>query len=77
MIDTPMKNICKEVNKKLFHSFYRYLYALAAGPLKNTQLIVVDKEYYPPDTGEVIVADRYMTPSEPEHPPLISYYRGA
>lgn len=71
-----MKNIGEEVNKELFQSFYRHLYAMAAGPLKATQLIIVDKEYYPPDKA-VSVVDRFMTPADPDHPPLISYYRGA
>jgi len=77
IIDTPMKNIGEEVNRDIFQAFYRYLYDLATGALRNTQLIVVDKEYYAPEDGQVEVFERFMTPSEPEHPPLISYYRGA
>jgi hypothetical protein len=76
IIDTPMKNIGEEVDKDLFQAFYRYLYTMAAGPLKGTQMIIVDKEYYAPDDG-IEVMDRYMTPADPAHPPLISYYRGA
>jgi hypothetical protein len=76
IIDTPMKNIGEEVNKDLFQAFYRYLYTMAAGPLESTQMIIVDKEYYAPDDG-IEVMDRYMTPADPAHPPLISYYRGA
>lgn len=76
IIDTPMKNIGEEVNKDLFQAFYRYLYTMAAGPLKGTQMIIVDKEYNAPDDG-IEVKDRYMTPEDPAHPPLISYYRGA
>ena len=77
IIDTPMKNIGEDVNEDLFRSFYSYLYDLAAGPLNRTQLIIVDKEYYePPEELGIPVFERFMTPSDPSHPPLISYYRG-
>lgn len=76
IIDTPMKNIGEEVNEDLFRAFYGYLYGLAADVLRDTQFIIVDKEYYAPDQKGVTVFDRYMTPSDPQHPPLISYYRG-
>jgi hypothetical protein len=77
IVDTPMKNIGEEVNEDLFRSFYGYLYDLAAGPLNGTQFIVVDKEYYgPPEEHGISVFERFMTPSDPDHPPLISYYRG-
>jgi hypothetical protein len=76
IIDTPMKNIGEEVNEDLFRSFYRYLYASAAGPLRSLQFVIVDKEYYAPEIGGVDVNERFMTPDDPQHPPLISYYRG-
>jgi hypothetical protein len=71
-----MKNIGEEVNEDLFRSFYRYLYASAAGPLRSLQFVIVDKEYYAPEIGGVDVNERFMTPDDPQHPPLISYYRG-
>lgn len=77
IIDTPMKNIGEDVNRDIFNSFYNYLYTLAETSLADTQFILVDKEYFPPDEYEVAVYERYMTPDEAEHPPLISYYRGA
>lgn len=76
IIDTPMKNIGEEVNEDLFRSFYHYLYGLAATVLHETQFVIVDKEYYAPDVDGITVFERYMTPTDPEHPPLISYYRG-
>jgi hypothetical protein len=76
IIDTPMKNIGEEVNKDLFRSFYTYLYKLASGSLANTQLIVIDKEFFPDSEHETSSFERYMTPDDPEFPPLVSYYRG-
>jgi hypothetical protein len=76
IIDTPMKNIGEDVNEDLFRSFYSYLYALAAGPLRSVQFVVVDKEYYPPKFPGIVINERFMTPDDPQHPPLISYYRG-
>lgn len=77
IIDTPMKNIGEDVNQDIFNSFYNYLYALAETSLSDTQFIIVDKEYFPLAEHEVEVYERYMTPDEAKHPPLISYYRGA
>jgi hypothetical protein len=77
IIDTPMKNIGEDVNEDLFRSFYRYLYALAAGPLRSVQFVIVDKEYYAPKIKDIEIKERFMTPDDPQHPPLISYYRGA
>ena len=77
IIDTPMKNIGEEVNQDIFYSFYNYLYTLAETSLSDTQFIIIDKEYFSASEYEVDVFERYMTPDEAEHPPLISYYRGA
>ncbi len=76
IIDTPMKNIGEDVNKDIFRSFYRYLYELAVGPLRSVQFVIVDKEYYAPEIKGIEVVERFMTPADPAHPPLISYYRG-
>ncbi len=77
IIDTPMKNIGEDVNEDLFSKFYRLLYRLAITSLKNTQFIIVDKEYNDPQNEELDIISRYMTPDEDENPPLVSYYRGA
>jgi uncharacterized Zn finger protein (UPF0148 family) len=76
IIDTPMKNIGEEVNEDLFRSFYRYLYSMAASALRTMQFVIVDKEFYAPEIEGISISDRFMTPSDPDHPPLISYYRG-
>jgi DNA repair exonuclease SbcCD ATPase subunit len=76
IIDTPMKNIGEEVNQDLFRSFYRYLYKLASGPLRSVQFVIVDKEYYAPEIDGIEIFERFMTPDDPERPPLVSYYRG-
>ena len=77
IIDTPMKNIGEEVNRDIFISFYKLVYELAASTLNNTQFIIIDKEYIKSEGIESLnVYERYMTPDEDAHPPLISYYRG-
>lgn len=76
IIDTPMKNIGEDVNRDIFVSFYEYLYELAQGPLSNSQFIIIDKEYLPPESNIIDVRERYMTVGDDKHPPLIPYYRG-
>lgn len=77
IIDTPMKNIGEDVDRDIFVSFYNLVYELVSSTLKNTQFILVDKEYIKPeDIADLNVYDRYMTPNKDENPPLISYYRG-
>lgn len=76
IIDSPMKSIGKDVNQDIFAAFYRYLYGLAAGPLTETQFIIVDNEYVAPTISNINMAERFMTPDDPDHPPLISYYHG-
>lgn len=76
IIDTPMKNISEDVNKNIFEAFYRYLYQVATRDMVACQIIIIDKEYIKPPDGIEIV-ERFMTPDKTEHPPLISYYRGA
>ena len=75
IIDSPMKNIGKVVNREAFESFYFYLYELAQGPLSKTQFILIDTDYIesPQGTDEIT---RLMTPDDPNNPPLIPYYHG-
>jgi hypothetical protein len=75
IIDSPMKNIGKGVNKEIFESFYHYLYNLAQGPLRNMQFILIDTDYIEPPQG-VDMTIRLMTPDDPNNPPLIPYYHG-
>ena len=73
MIDTPMKNIGEDVNKNIFDAFYKYLYSLVSNSLSETQLIIIDKEFFEPNKDtEMEIIERYMSPDNP----LISYYRG-
>jgi hypothetical protein len=77
IIDSPMKNIDKEVNEDLFKRFYDHLYSLAEGVLDRTQFIIIDNSYVSPKNDKLQFKDRYMTDNDDQHPPLISYYRGA
>jgi hypothetical protein len=76
IIDSPMKNISEDVNRDIFVAFYNKLYTLARDSMSKTQFVIVDKEFIPPVDSNIEVFDRYMTPSDPQHPPLISYYQG-
>lgn len=76
MIDTPMKNISERENEDIFKGFYKFLYKLFENELIDTQLILVDKEYFAPpeDVSNIIVKSKHMTPDNPKYPPLITYY---
>lgn len=77
IIDTPMKNIGEVVNRDLLTGFYRVLYDLAAGPLRNTQFVIIDMEFVPPSAElGLVVFERKFTRDNADHPPLISYYSG-
>jgi hypothetical protein len=45
IIDTPMKNIDKDVNEDIFKRFYDYLYTVTAGELDTTQIIIIDNAF--------------------------------
>jgi hypothetical protein len=75
VIDSAMKNVSERENQELYEAFYTLVYELAAGELKDTQIILVDKEMFPAPEGlEVQVKERNMAPGSKEHPPLIPYY---
>lgn len=77
IIDSPMKNISERENKAQFEGFYRMLYWLNAGELRQTQFVLIDKEFFaPPDDLSAGVTNRHMQPDSDEHQPLIRYYRG-
>ncbi len=48
IIDSPMKNISERENREQFKGFDNLIYQLKADELKNTQFILIDKEYMPP-----------------------------
>ncbi|MBS1634036.1 MAG: hypothetical protein JST10_15845, partial [Bacteroidetes bacterium] len=78
IIDTPMKNIDKEVNQDIFRNFYNYLYDLASSVLNNTQFVIIDNNYIqPPLDIKLNFYDRYMTNDDPSFPPLLKHYTGA
>ena len=77
MIDHPTKCISPDVNRAVIKALYRYIYDLVQGPLKDTQVILIDNDFFAPEGQDIQLFEQYMTPTEDEHPPLISYYRGA
>jgi hypothetical protein len=76
IIDSPMKNISERENRQQFEGFHEMLYSLKASELADTQFILIDKEFAPPQAAAVEVIVRHMTPDDPANPPLIPYYRG-
>jgi AAA domain len=83
IIDSPMKNISERENREQFKGFYNLIYQLKADELKNTQFILIDKEYTPPRRDlKLRVSNRHMKPNDPSKPsdrensPLIPYYYG-
>jgi hypothetical protein len=74
MIDSPVANIDKDVDKKIVETFYQYLYRLSQNELSGTQLILIDNRYCAP-IEQINIIERFMTRDDPEFPPLISYYR--
>lgn len=76
IIDTPMKNISERENRRQFEGFHEMLYELADSELQGTQVILIDKEYCPPEEQHAFsMAVRHMTVDKDEAPPLIPYYR--
>jgi len=75
IIDSPMKNIGKDVNKETFLALYDQLYALAAADLKDTQFLIIDNEFAPAPRG-IEIEERRLTLNDPKAPPLIPEYRG-
>lgn len=77
IIDSPMKNISERENRAQYEKFHQMLYDLAESELSETQFVLIDKEYIPPPEGfGRTFFERYMTPDNEKHPPLITYYRG-
>ncbi|MBJ7549521.1 AAA family ATPase [Marinomonas ostreistagni] len=77
IIDSPMKNISERENREVFEGFINLIYELAAEELDGTQIIVIDKEYFPPPEEYVKShKSRHMQPDSKEFPPLIPYYKG-
>jgi hypothetical protein len=77
IIDSPMKNISERENREQFVGFHQLLHELAKDELKETQFIVIDKEYFAPQKeAGVDVAARHMTPDVTTDGPLLRGYHG-
>jgi hypothetical protein len=77
IVDSSMKNISERENFDTFKGFHDLIYELALDELRGTQFVIIDKEVcLPPESFNVPFKQRHMTPSNPEFPPLIGYYRG-
>lgn len=77
IIDSPMKNISERENRDQFEGFYRLLYELKENELRETQLVLVDKEFSAPETQALFtLVERHMRPGDNANPPLIPYYNG-
>lgn len=71
-----MKNITPDINPEIFTNFYMELYRLLEGDLKSWQCVMIDQTLFkPPATLEDHI-ERLLTKNDPDHLPLISYYRG-
>jgi len=77
VIDSPMKNISERENRTQFLGFHQLLYELADSELRDTQFILIDKEFCPPDgEHEFDLRSRHMRVDDAHEPPLIRSYRG-
>lgn len=80
ILDTPMKNISERENKELYENFYKFILDIMHTELKDTQLILIDKEDSVFDNinyDECLeISTRRMTPDEKDFPGLIDYYEG-
>ena len=76
VIDSPMKNISERENREQFEGFHQLLYYLATEELAGTQIILIDKEFCPPNAEfDVSITSRHMMVDSTNDPPLIPYYR--
>lgn len=76
VIDSPMKNITPDINPDIFKHFYKELYRLLRTELSDWQCVVVDQTFCPFEGFEDGAIERKLTKSDPDYPPLISYYEG-
>ncbi len=76
IIDSPSKNIDKDVNIEIFEGLFRYIYTLSETSMKSTQFIIIDNDLVDPDSELIDFKSILMTHDDPEFPPLIPYYKG-
>jgi len=76
ILDSAMKNVSERENRELFHAFYGMVYELASTELRETQFVLIDKEFFPaPPALKLDVRSRHMAPGSPVDLPLIPYYK--
>lgn len=77
IIDTATKNVSSLENPEVVSSFYRLVYELSITELRDTQFLIIDNEFTPPQPDmEVSMLKRHMKRGDPENPPLIPYLSG-
>jgi hypothetical protein len=72
IIDSPTTNIDSDVDGEVFHGFFRYLYQLLLGPMKGTQVLLIDNKFEPVPSGIPVVESR-MLRDDPKFPRLVPY----
>lgn len=77
LIDHVTKCISPDVNRSVTEALFKEICRLVLGPLKRTQMILIDNDFFAPDVADIQLVERYLTPDNDAHPPRISYYRGA
>jgi hypothetical protein len=76
IIDSPTKNISRDINAELVASLYRYIFKLAALAKGRLQLLLIDSDLAVPEEDMIEFSERLMAHDDPDHPPLFSYYVG-
>lgn len=74
IIDSPSKNIEKDVNPEICTLLYNYIYSSAVGALSGTQFILIDNKYFEPPASLQKI-EYFMTKNDKNHPPLIRNYK--
>ena len=74
VLDSPSKNIDKEVNPKIFAALYQFIYDLSFNFGASIQFLLIDNNYYPPP-NELDYMQRYMSQNDEKYPRLIKAYR--
>jgi hypothetical protein len=76
IIDGPTKNISPDVNPALIKKYFRLIYSLAEGSLKQTQFVLIDSELVKPVDTDIDFHSRLMSTTDKGSSALISYYEG-
>jgi septal ring factor EnvC (AmiA/AmiB activator) len=78
IVDSPTKNISRDINPAIVGSLYRYMYDMVARAKargRALQLVLVDSDLVLPEVP-LEFAERLMSDRDPEHPKLFSRYEG-